>query len=200
MQTYAGIIDDWFRELRSYRLNNSVKSKDANENGVRYTFYEWKYASRVLVIDVNETVRLFYRVDFPAWIETLCYLSGLIAYVIAIAVIFRVASADSGFMCLAGLIAFMCFNLLTMMITGRPDIFPAIVAKVLEHMADRIYWNYSERRFEKNIFQVVYDKNRCRYFAWTLINVYGGNKQLRSALDESNVIMKRLGLESRVGM
>lgn len=66
IKTYAGIIHDWHEELRNYRSNNLEETHRANGKGVRYTVYEWKYASRVLVLDINETARVFYRIDFPA--------------------------------------------------------------------------------------------------------------------------------------
>lgn len=92
----------------------------------------------------------------------------------------------------------MSFNLLGMMLSGRPDIFPDLISKMTEYFADKMYWKYSNLKSRKFNFQVIHDKARCRYFAWTLINVHAGNNQLRMALEEVNEITNRLGLEFKV--
>lgn len=199
MRTYAGIVSDWFTELLSYRSNNSVEPV-VHVKGVKYSVYEWKYASRVLAVDINETVRVFYRVDFPVWVEYLCYLLGWFICVAAAAVAYKIIQANPGMQSTLTVLACTIFYLTATISTGRPDILPLLIAMALEHMADKISWKYSDRRFGKINFQVIYDKDRCRYFRWTLLNVYSGNRQLRSALEESNTIMKRLGLENQVQM
>lgn len=199
IRTYAGIIDDWHEELRNYRMNNLQEAHRASENGVRYTVYEWKYSSRVLMLDINETARVFYRIDFPEWLEHACYFFGWIVYIAVSVLVFKIAHRNPHAMIgAAGGIAFVSFNLLCMMASGHPDIFPVIIEKIMEYIADKMYWRYSDNKFKEFNFQIIHDKSRCEYFAWTLIDVHGGNNQLRTALKKVNEITGKLGLEFKV--
>lgn len=199
IRTYAGIVHDWHEEVQDYRKNNLEKEQLANEKGVRYTVYEWKYASRVLVLDINKTARVYYRIDFPAWLEYACYFFGWIVYIAVSVLVYKIAHRNPQAMIgAAGGIAFVSFNLLCMMVSGQPDIFPVIIEKMMECIADEMYWRYSDNKFKKFNFQIIHDKNRCKYFAWTLIDVHAGNNQLRTALNGVNEITDRLGLEFKV--